>query len=49
MRAPGGQALVEGLVILGLLAGLMGMALTFWRLGSDAQMVSRVAHRDAMA
>lgn len=49
MRAPGGQALVEGLVILGLLAGLTGMALTFWRLGSDAQMVSRVAHRDAMA
>jgi len=49
MRAPRGQALIEGLVIMGILAGLLLTATIVWRLGADAQLVSRVAHRDAMA
>jgi hypothetical protein len=49
MRAPQGQALVEGLVVMGVLAGLLMVVTIAWRMGADAQLISRVAHRDAMA
>ena len=49
MRAPQGQALVEGLVVMGVLAGLLLVATIAWRMGADAQLISRVAHRDVMA